>query len=395
MALRIVQICAYGLRRHGGVQSHVRDVAGALLRRGHQVRCYSPPAGNPAPDLATCDVLEVGKQHTIGLAQTRFELSLIDRADLSALAAEINQWRPDIVHVHGVWVPFMPWQLASRIRAAKVVSFHDTTTHDWAGFVLSGAFKALGRYVAKRVDAITATSSAPMAHLGPAALVQGISILPPVNDLGDFLGLGKAEDAIAPVVLHWGRLDRRKNIKVLLDAARLIWRGAVDWPQGVNRPRFVIAGDGTDVPLVRAAMAALGPQVVCHVPAPDRGGLLRLLEDASLCVFTAQHGEGFGLVLTEALASGTAVFAGDNPGFRANLGASGAQYLFDPRNPEQLAGKIAAFFSDADQRVRAQTWGRTHAKGFDVASHMSALEGIYESAIQSRRSKDEGSGNHA
>jgi glycosyltransferase involved in cell wall biosynthesis len=98
-------------------------------------------------------------------------------------------------------------------------------------------------------------------------------------------------------------------------------------------------------------------------------------------------------VLTEALASGTPVLAGDNAGFRGLLGTEGSDLLFDPRNPRLLAQRIAALIGNPDRLQARAAWGRTHAGQFDILNHVEGFENLYAAAIGDyRRSNDEGSG---
>lgn len=67
------------------------------------------------------------------------------------------------------------------------------------------------------------------------------------------------------------------------------------------------AGSGELGALVADAARRLGSDVLQHVPAPDRAQHLRLLSEASLAASPSIYGESFGIVVVEALASGTPV----------------------------------------------------------------------------------------
>jgi phosphatidylinositol alpha-mannosyltransferase len=392
--MRIVQVSAYGLGRYGGVQSHVHDLAAALRSRGHLVRCIGPGPANlqgnaPGPSFET-----LGNQRSVSLGGTKFEFSYVPGQDLRRMLDDLAEWNPDLVHFHGLWVPLMPWQLFSRLATARVVTFHDTTAPGLAGGMLRSVFRPLGKVIANRVDAAVAVSTAPLVHLGPASKRRAIRILPPTVDLSDFLDLSKPPVSDPPVILHWGRLDRRKNIGTLLEAARLIHRQTAGRAES-QRPLFVIAGDGTDSDLVRAASRELGPSVILHLPPQDRQGLLGLLKQARLCVFPAGFGESFGIVLAESLASGTPVLAGHNAGFAQLLGPEGADLMFDSSNPRQLSERVMTFLDDPEGPAIRGKWGRVRARQFDVSSQIGNFESIYAAAIDSRRSKLDGSGYQA
>ena len=387
--MRVVQVSPYDLSRHGGVQQHIRSLAAALRRRGHEVLVVGPGA----EIMGSEQDLRIGRMRQVSFAGTSFEISLASKAELQALAARLAEWRPDIVHYHTMWVPFLPWQIFRRTKIASVGTFHDTPPPGPTGAALRAAFKILSWFLLRHLDGAIAVSSAPLAHLRPGRRGTQPVILPPATDLSEFLALEKSAVTDRQTVLFFGRLEPRKGINVLLDAWNMIANGQVPLPQGLKMPRLVVAGSGELEALVVKASHHHGGALLEHVPAPDREQLLRLLSEASIAVSPALYGESFGIILVEALASGTPVIAASNAGYVKVLTGRGRDLLVKPGDAEALAKNIVNLLASKDECQALGRWGREHAKQFDISEIAAAFEAVYRSAITNySRSKAHGAG---
>src|SRR5690606_31430482 len=89
------------------------------------------------------------------------------------------------------------------------------------------------------------------------------------------------------------------------------------------------------------------------------------LASADLAVYPATGGEAFGIVLLEAMAAGTLVLAGENPGYRSVLGSQ-PQLLVDAADHKRLAEKIDRLLADKKQRQRLLDWQQKHIKSYDI-----------------------------
>jgi glycosyltransferase involved in cell wall biosynthesis len=156
-----------------------------------------------------------------------------------------------------------------------------------------------------------------------------------------------APPAGSEYVLAIGDLRRKKNLGVLVEAARAL---------GV---RLVLAGLPAGA---GAEIAGPGVEVTGWV---DDARLDALLRGASVLVHPSLY-EGFGLVVVEAMARGVPVACADATALPQTAG--GAAELFDPRDAAAVAAAIARARGRRDElaargreRVASLSWERTAA----------------------------------
>ncbi len=384
--MRIVQVCPYDPDRHGGVQRNMYALDAALARRGHQTLIVAPGAPDPLQE----GVWRLGAMRSVRFAGTRFEVTWAKAHELESCLHLLRAWQPDVAHFHTPWDPLMPWQLFRRLDLARVATFHDTPPRGPTGMMLRSLFRGLSRYLLSRLDGAIAVSAAPLAHLRPGSSGVTPVVLPPVTDLSPFFDIEKVATE-RPSILFLGRLEPRKGVQVLLEAAGLLASGAVALPKGLPPPRFVVAGDGDQRGAVLAAQETLGGGWIELVPAPSQEEQLRLLAEATLAVSPALYGESFGIVLAEAMASGTPVIGADNAGYRTVLTGRGASLLVPAGDGAALARRITGLLADAGERRALSDWGRMHARQFDVTERIADFEDFYAAAIaRHARSKRDG-----
>jgi len=370
--VKILQVCPYDLRRPGGVQRHVLDLAAALRREGHDVRLLAP--GAPALPFA------VGQRmlHALG---TSFEAGWVPRDARTALARYLASERFDVAHLHAPWSPFLPLQVLRALEGtgtARVATFHDLPPPTTAGSALRALYRPLSRWLSGRLEAAIAVSPAPAGHLRLAAGCP-LYVMPACIELAELrkIGIARAGGGGARL-LCIGRLEPRKGVDVLLRAfARL--RAA--------RPdaSLTLLGDGDE----RAALEALARSLriadaVVFLGAADEAEKRSQLAQADVLCAPARHGESFGLVLVEAMAAGVPVVSADNAGYRTVLTGAGAAGLAPAGDAAALADRLAAVLGDDALRARLSGWGRDAAAVADLRARLPEFLAIYASARSKR-----------
>ena len=99
---------------------------------------------------------------------------------------------------------------------------------------------------------------------------------------------------------------------------------------------------------------------------------------ADVLVAPATHGESFGLVLLEAMASSTRVVASDIPGYRDAAGEHAV--LFESRSPAALESAITKALSSRDEATLQSA--RDYAQRWSMSTLMDRYLELYERARQ-------------
>jgi glycosyltransferase involved in cell wall biosynthesis len=139
--------------------------------------------------------------------------------------------------------------------------------------------------------------------------------------------------------------------------------------------RFVVAGDGPEAGMVRAALP-----FATHYGFIDRSRLADLYADSDLFVFTSPT-ETCGLVVLEAMASGLPVITSDQGGVLENV-RDGINGLMVPAGSATAFGAATVHLTRTPERREAMaSAARAFAVARDWERELDALEPMYRDAI--------------
>jgi phosphatidylinositol alpha-mannosyltransferase len=166
---------------------------------------------------------------------------------------------------------------------------------------------------------------------------------------------GAPHPTSAPTIFFLGRHEPRKGLRVLLDAMS----------QLPPETRLWVAGEGQETDELMAEHAGDGR--IEWLGTISETEKIARLRGADVFCAPSLGGESFGIVLLEAMAAGTAVVAGDIPGY-ANVARQGRDALLVPPNDaRELAHALTAVLSRADERERLIESGLKRAEEFSMA----------------------------
>ena len=161
----------------------------------------------------------------------------------------------------------------------------------------------------------------------------------------DFERYRPGPKAPEPTVLYLGRLKRYKRIDLAMRAVALA-------KERVPNLRFLVIGKGDAEPRLRALAKKLKMEgytrFLGFVPEEEKA---RLLREAWVLVNTSPK-EGWGLVNTEAEASGTPVVAFDAPGVRESVSHGESGFLVPWGDVKALAERLVQVLTDPELRER-------------------------------------------
>jgi phosphatidylinositol alpha-mannosyltransferase len=291
----------------------VEALAEELLREGHDVRMLAPfdpddrlarvthrgaaPERRPLPDY----LVPLGR--TVGFPMNGAVSNLsLGTQTVATLGRELRSGRYDVVHIHEPNAGAASWYATEAARVPSVATFHTYSTNVALG--LFGAHVAGLRRLYSKLSGRIAVSEA--ARWTAERCYGGrYRVVPNGVDLTAARPRRSRDDDDELRLLFVGRAEERKGLPVLLRAFEALRSAGV-------RARLTVAGATHDE--VRALL--LEPEGVDVLGRVSEEEKWSLLGEADLLCAPSLGGESFGMVLTEAFASGTPVVASDIVGYR-------------------------------------------------------------------------------
>lgn len=363
--MKIGIACPYTWDVPGGVQAHVRDLADNLLALGHDVSVLSPVDEPDRADLPSY-VVPAGRAVPVPYNGSVARL-VFGPLSLKRTRRWLRDGGFDVLHVHEPTVPSVSMLACFAASGPIVATFHTATARSRALQVFGTALQPALEKVIGRIAVSPAARRVVVEHLGGDAV-----LIPNGVDVARFTGarpLDGRDDR--PTVVFLGRIDeQRKGLAVLLEALPELVSLVPD-------VRLLVAGPG-DVDDVREAVP---PSL------RDRVELLGLVSEqdkprvfASGHVYCAPntHGESFGIVLVEAMATGTPVVASDLEAFRRVLEDGRAGVLVPVRDAGALAAGLGALLQDPERRARLAEAGRRAVRAYDWSTVTRQIVEVYE-----------------
>ncbi|MDA8400781.1 MAG: glycosyltransferase family 4 protein [Actinomycetota bacterium] len=373
--LRIAQVCPYSLTRPGGVQGQVVGISEALISLGHDVEIIAPSDGLPVgvmPIEISERVIPVGRSLPVPANGSVAPLALTP-ASLFRAQRALSAGRYDVVHVHEPLAPG-PGFVALLGRAAPMVwTFHRSGRG--AAYLLFG--RAIRPLLPRGVRRCAVSDAARLTAedvIGGSCevLFNGVDVerLAHVEPISD----GR------PVVCFVGRHEQRKGLATLLEAFSLLEqypemrevdggvKGNGAYSRGLVRdhgPRLWVIGQGPQTIALRRRWATAAN--VEWLGALNREDLASRLAGADVLCAPSLHGESFGVILLEAMATRTVVVASDITGYREVVKDLGV--LVPPGDAEALAATLSAVLADVSMHKGAASEERLDAATVYAGEH--------------------------
>jgi phosphatidyl-myo-inositol alpha-mannosyltransferase len=374
--VRVALVSPYSYTYPGGVGLHVEALAGELLRLGHEVRLLAPydpddrlarvlhrgasPQCRPLPD----HMIPLGRTLGLPMNGAVSNLSLFP-VGAAVLGHELRTGGYDVVHVHEPNAFAVSWFATEHARAPVVGTFHTYSTSRLAHGIanLAGA-RRLYRKLSARIAVSDAARWTAQRYYGGRYRVvpNGVDISAARPD--------PARPHRDLRILFVGRAEERKGLPVLLRAFEAL-RGA-----GVEA-RLTVAG-ATPEEVQPLLLEPEGVEVAGRVSEDEKW---RLLGATDVLCAPSLGGESFGMVLTEAFASGTPVVASDIAGYR-DVVRGGVDGLLVPMSDAvELGEALHGLAFDPDRRSRMATAARERAERFAWPRVASDVVEVYEEAL--------------
>jgi phosphatidylinositol alpha-mannosyltransferase len=360
--VRVALVSPYALSVFGGAQEQVLSMSRELSRRGHDVLVVAPDASDSTVYDTPAQVLRFGPLLKLPANGSRAPLTLSPWAARSTARA-VAAFRPDVVHFHEPFAPLLGWSALRAHRAPAVATFH--RSGEGPATTLT---KPLLRSLARGLDEVAAVSQAAATTMG-AACGRSPVVLFNGFEMDRFVATPR-ERTDETLLVTVGRFEERKGVAHAINAVR------AHNAKGADRWRLVVLGDG---PQRRTLdLLAARDDMIVLAGAPSDEEKRAWLRKANVLLAPALHGESFGLILLEGMASETMVVASDITGYREAAG--GHAVLVAPGDDTALEGGIArALANETPERIAA---ARSYAQGWSMTTLMDRYLELYAQAGQ-------------
>ena len=379
--MRVALISPYSYTYPGGVGRHVEALAEQLLEAGHEVRLLAPfdpddrlarvthrgarPQPRPLPD----HVIPLGRTLGFPMNGAVSNLSMFPEA-VATVSRELRSGRYDVAHVHEPNAPVVSWYAAESSRLPTVATFHTYSTSGLAHFAANaaGARRIYSKLGARIAVSEAARWTAQRFYGGRYRIVpNGVDLSQAQPRTGAWIAGPHPELRI----LFVGRAEERKGLPVLLRAFEAL-RGA-----GIEA-RLTIAG-ATEAEVEPLLLEPDGVEVAGRVDDDEKW---RLLGEADLLSAPSLGGESFGMVLTEAFASGTPVVASRIPGYREVVHDGRDGLLVPVGDAVELGEALRSLALDPERRLHMAANARESAERYAWPRVAAEVTEVYEQALE-------------
>lgn len=390
--MKIALVCPYNMfNRPGGVSQVILHLYDGLKERGHEVKIITQrPSnfkGDPPEDFVLFGTTRTFKANGLGT-----EGNLGMPADGSEIAEYFKKERFDVINFHEPWIPWLAWQVSRNSKSVYVATFHANLIDTAAGKVwTSRIWTPIGRPFLEKMHMFTATSPTATGGLLSLAnmklpfdkfMIEHLRYIPCGVDLNQYKPVKKREPLNGPgtkTIVYIGRVEKRKGTDLLIKAfAELV--------KQMPEAHLMIGGAGLMLKKMKAYVEDEEINNVHFLGYVTEEEKKHLLGNADLACFPSPYGEGFGIVLLEAMAMGTPLLAGNNLGYKQVMKGVGRIGLIDPQATKDFANRMAIFLSDEQQRKLMVDWALSEVKQYDYSLIVKQYEDAYKEAI---RLKDE------
>lgn len=357
--LRVGIVTHYWLPHMGGIEVLARDQAHALADRGWEVTAFtSRLRGDPAESQE--GAVRVRRFRCTNILETRLGVP-VPVMSPSMLCALIRAARAlDLIVAHGhVYVGSVYATVASRLAAIPLVVEQHNPFVSYSNPLLNRletvVDHTLGKTVLRRAAHIIAVSDFTKAFVESIVPSSSVTRIHPGVDLERFFPPASRVPNERPLFLTVRRLVPRNGIEILVSA----------WMHGGigEHANLAIVGDGK----LRSELIQLAE------PDPSIRFLGRLHDEevrklyqrADVFVLPTVSGEGYGLALAEALASGLPVISTDDGGARELVTGGGTGLQVPAGDIPSLAEAMCHLATEPNLRARFALTARNRTSDLD------------------------------
>jgi phosphatidylinositol alpha-mannosyltransferase len=376
--MKIGLVSPYDYSHPGGVNNHVSYLAHQLLLKGHDVKIIAP-VRRKGTRYFDEDVTAVGRPVPVTYGGTTARIALSPWLPYQVRQVLFKE-NFDILHLHEPFIPMLCLSMLTESPAVNVGTFHACHEGSFAYWLGQPVMRKLG----KKLHGKIAVSKPAMTYISKY-LPGDYKIIPNGVDTNHYRPEGNIRTAYKDGkinILFVGRLEERKGVDDLIHACALV-------KQQYSNFRLIIAGPGIRLRYHYEHMAKRllndHATFVRFVPFSELPDYYRT---ADIFCAPATGGESFGIVLLEAMASGTPVVATDIAGYSSVVTNGLDGLLAKVRDRRSIADALLTLINDKAQRQRMAQNGLATAQKYSWDNVSGQVNDFYLTLANNMQGKD-------
>lgn len=355
----------------GGAETHLHEIFGRLVARGHRVTLLASGWRGcvPRAELDGIQVHRAGGRYTFSLAAPSYFMRHLRREAWDVVVEDLNK------------VPLFTPLWAGAPVALVVHHLFGATAFQEASFPVAAATWLLERPIPRAFAGIPIVAVSPSTRDDLARRGLDPSLIDVIPNGMDLTALVPPSDGVRfpdPTLLYLGRLKRYKGVDIVLRAAAHLRRGGVP-------ARLLVGGKGDHEPALKALAAELGLGEAVRFLGFVTEGQKRELFQRSWVHVLASPKEGWGIASLEAAACGTATVASDAPGLRDSVVDGVTGFLVPHGDVPALAAGVGRILGDPELRDRLGRQARAFAEGFSWDVSAQSVEAFLNRVVRRSR----------
>jgi phosphatidylinositol alpha-mannosyltransferase len=368
--MRIGIACPYSWDVPGGVQSHIRDLAEALIDKGHDVSVIAPAdEDRPLPGYVVPTGAAIPVPYNGSVARLSF-----GPLSLNRVRRWLRDGNFDVLHAHEPTVPSLSLLACWAASGPIVATVHTAMPRSRVLLATQGVMRSALEKIDGRIAVSEAARTTLVQHLGgDAVLIPNGVATHRYRDASPLPGWPGEGGTIG----FLGRMDEpRKGLTVLLRAFEIL---------APQRPglRLLIAGPG-DPSDARAKLPAALRDRVHFLGEVTEEQKVQALHSVDIFCSPNTGGESFGIVTAEAMAAGAAIVASDLDAFRMVLRGGTAGELFRNGDAADLARVAGALLDDPARQAELSVAAIDAVRAYDWSVVAREVLSVYETVVLGR-----------